>query len=166
MDSAQVFRHSCAQQYEPLAIRKNRTMGFLMTDIDFFKLVNDEYGHQAGDQILKQVATVIRSQIRDSDLLIRYGGEEFLIILMESEPKTTEEIAEKIRLTVEQHRFTLPDGVIINKTMSIGVADFPKDVDTMFQAIKFADVALYEAKQAGRNKVVRFKIEMWKTIEQ
>lgn len=160
------FLEEYIEQYEPLAIRKNRTMGFLMADIDFFKLVNDEYGHQAGDKILKQMTTVIRSQIRDSDLLIRYGGEEFLIVLMESEPQATDEIAEKIRSTVEQHRFILPEGVLARKNISIGVADFPQDANTMYQAIKFADVALYEAKRAGRNRVVRFKAEMWKTLEQ
>ncbi|MCB2183308.1 MAG: diguanylate cyclase [Desulfobulbaceae bacterium] len=160
------FLDEYIEQYEPLAIRKNRKIGFLMADIDFFKLVNDEHGHQAGDQILKQVAAVIRGQIRESDLLIRYGGEEFLIVLMESEPDATEEVAEKIRSAVDQHRFTLPDGVITHKTMSVGVADFPKDGESMFQVIKFADVALYEAKESGRNKVIRFNVEMWKNVEE
>lgn len=159
------FLDEYVEQYEPLAIRKNRKMGFLMVDIDFFKRVNDEYGHQVGDRLLTQMAALIRHQIRDSDLLIRYGGEEFLIVLIESEPKATEEVAEKIRLGVDQHRFTLPDGVIAHETVSVGAADFPEDADTMYQAIKFADVALYEAKRAGRNKVVRFKVEMWETVE-
>lgn len=156
------FLDDYINQYEPLAKRNKSEIGLLLLDLDLFKIVNDEYGHPAGDQILKEIVTLIRDQIRESDLLIRYGGEEFLIILLEVKNSgSSENVAEKIRGAVEQHQFRLTDGIIIQKTVSIGVAVFPEDGDSINQTIKFADVALYEAKQTGRNKVVRFKPEMW-----
>ena len=156
------FLDDYIKQYEPLAKRNRNGIGLFMLDIDYFKLVNDEFGHPAGDKILKDVVAIVRDQIRGSDLLIRFGGEEFLAILLEmKDVVSSENLAEKIRSAIEQHHFRLPDGVIIQKTVSIGVADFPEDSDSIKQTIKFADVALYEAKQTGRNKVVKFKPEMW-----
>jgi diguanylate cyclase (GGDEF)-like protein len=160
------FLDEYIRQYEPLAIRKDREIGFLMADLDHFKLVNDEFGHQAGDVVLKQMVSLMREQIRAGDLLIRYGGEEFLIILLEAASASLETVAEKIRMTVDQHSFTLPSGIIIHKTISIGLADFPRVADSMYTAIKFADIALYEAKRTGRNKVVRFMPEMGQQNEQ
>ena len=156
------FLDDYIKQYEPLAKRNNTEIGLFMLDLDFFKLVNDEFGHQVGDQILKDIVDIIRDQIRESDLLVRFGGEEFLVMLLDmKENFSSDKVAEKIRVAVERHHFKLPDGHVIRKTVSIGVADFPKDADSMSQTIKFADVALYEAKQTGRNKVVRFRPEMW-----
>ena len=156
------FLDDYIKQYEPLAKRNSSEIGLFILDIDHFKLVNDEFGHPAGDKILKYVVAIIRDQIRESDLLVRFGGEEFLVILLEMKNLvSSENVAEKIRDAIEQYKFKLPDEVIIQKTVSIGVADFPKDADSINQTIKFADVALYAAKQTGRNKVVRFKPEMW-----
>ena len=156
------FLEDYIKQYEPLAKKNRNGIGLFMLDIDYFKLVNDEFGHLAGDKILKDMVAVVRDQIRGSDLLVRYGGEEFLIIFLEmKDVASSKNVAEKIRSAVEQHHFRLPDGEIIQKQVSIGVADFPEDSDSISQAIKFADVALYEAKQTGRNKVVKFKPEMW-----
>ncbi len=156
------FLDDYIKQYEPLAKRNNSEIGLFMLDIDYFKLVNDEFGHPAGDKILKDIVTIIRDQIRESDLLVRYGGEEFLVILLEmKDAVSSENMAEKIRTAVELYQFTLPNGTIIQKTVSIGVADFPKDADSINQTIKYADVALYEAKQTGRNKTITFKPEMW-----
>lgn len=156
------FLDDYIKQYEPLAKRNNSEIGLFMLDIDYFKLVNDEFGHPAGDKILKDIVAIIRDQIRESDLLVRYGGEEFLVILLEmKDAVSSENMAEKIRTAVELYQFTLPNGAIIQKTVSIGVADFPKDADSINQTIKFADVALYEAKQTGRNKTITFKPEMW-----
>lgn len=148
-------------KYEPLAQRENKRTGFLMVDMDYFKQVNDKHGHQAGDAVLQQIAQILLSSIRKSDLLIRYGGEEFLILLQNIQNGPSEQIAEKIRAAVEQHRFILPEGATINKTVSIGVTEHPADADAFYKAIKFADVALYEAKRKGRNKVVRFTPELW-----
>lgn len=148
-------------KYEPLVVREQKRTGFLMVDMDYFKQVNDKYGHQAGDVVLQQIGKILLESIRKSDLLIRYGGEEFLILLQNVQHTPLEQIAEKIRSAVEQHKFALPDGVQIDKTVSIGVSEHPADADVFYKAIKFADVALYEAKRRGRNQVVRFTPEMW-----
>ena len=148
-------------KYEPLSDRDERKTGLLMADLDFFKQVNDEFGHQAGDAVLQQVVQLIQTAIRKTDLLIRYGGEEFLILLQSVEAAASEAVAEKIRAAVDGHSFVLPSGAIIHKTISLGVAEFPEDATAMYKAIKFADVALYEAKRGGRNRVVRFRAEMW-----
>ncbi|MEW5774331.1 MAG: GGDEF domain-containing protein [Thermodesulfobacteriota bacterium] len=148
-------------KYEPLSDRDERKTGLLMADLDFFKQVNDEYGHQAGDAVLQQVVQIIQTVIRKTDLLIRYGGEEFLVLLQSVEASASEAVAEKIRAAVDGYGFALPSGASIHKTISIGVAEFPEDASAMYKAIKFADVALYEAKRSGRNRVARFKPEMW-----
>lgn len=152
-------------KYEPLSQREGKKTGFLMADLDFFKKVNDQYGHEAGDAVLKQVVKIIEENIRRSDLLIRYGGEEFLILLQNLENGTAKVIADKIRASVEEHKFVLPSGETIHKTISVGVSEYPTDADAMYKAIKFADVALYEAKNKGRNKVLRFEKDMWTSEE-
>lgn len=150
-------------QLEGLNSRSPRNVGFIMADLDHFKMVNDEFGHLAGDEILKQLAEILRNNIRKTDLLIRYGGEEFLIVLMEMSNKGEAfQIAEKLRTAVEAAKLSLPTGGAINKTISMGVAEFPKDGEYLYKAIKYADVALYQAKEQGRNKVLCFEPEMWK----
>ncbi len=143
-------------------LRRDSHMGVLMADIDFFKQVNDMYGHEVGDEVLKRVAQTLRDSVRRSDVVIRYGGEEFLILLMDDAKgeSSTREVAEKIRKAVETATFQIPGGVL-KKTISIGVSLFPDDTENFWQCIKYADVALYKAKEAGRNRVVVFKKEMW-----
>ena len=111
--------------------------------------------------MLRQVAQIIRRSLRESDLLVRYGGEEFLILLHEPTEGGALFAAEKIRAAVEGTAFHLPDGQQITKTMSLGLAEYPEHGDTLYKVIKYADVALYAAKDAGRNKVLRFEPEMW-----
>lgn len=159
------FLDEFISKYEPLTEREGRSAGFLMADLDYFKQVNDEYGHEAGDLVLKQVVQIIEGSIRRSDLLIRYGGEEFLVLLQDVQGDMSEQVAEKIRSRIEQHAFEIAAGVKIHKTISVGVAEYPKDGDTLYKAIKFSDVALYAAKNQGRNRVVRFKPEMWQDEE-
>lgn len=84
-----------------------------------------------------------------------------MILLQNIQNGPSEQVAEKIRAAVEQHSFVLPEGVTINKTISIGVSEHPADANAFYKAIKFADVALYEAKRGGRNKVVRFTPDLW-----
>jgi len=155
------FLDEYIKQYEVLSQRHEKKVGFLMIDLDFFKQVNDQYGHQTGDSVLLEIANLIRESIRRSDLLIRYGGEEFLVLLLEIDSETTHVVAEKVRIAVEQHQFELPGGIAIHKTVSIGISEYPQDAEMFYKAIKYADVALYEAKQAGRNRVVRFEPSMW-----
>ncbi|NCC24370.1 MAG: diguanylate cyclase [Deltaproteobacteria bacterium] len=157
------FLDEFISKYEPLSERNGRSTGLLMADLDYFKQVNDEFGHEVGDQVLKDVVTLMSESIRRSDLLVRYGGEEFLVLLQDVQPGAAVEVAEKIRAVVEQHAFVVGEGKVIHKTISLGVAEYPEDGNTMYKAIKFADVALYEAKNQGRNRVVRFKPEMWQS---
>lgn len=142
-------------------VHRNKShLSILMLDLDHFKMINDSLGHEAGDAVLKALANVFKQSVRASDMVIRYGGEEFLIILQESEGSRANFVAEKIRAAVETLK-TQADGVVIQKTISIGVADFPHDSATFWQAVKYADVALYQAKSGGRNRVVRFEPGMW-----
>lgn len=140
--------------------RKRAHVAILMLDLDYFKMVNDTYGHDAGDAVLKSLSTLLKQSVRASDLVIRYGGEEFLIILIDSEGEAADHVAEKIRLAVESLKVQVA-GITLQKTISIGIADFPTDSDTFWQAVKFADVAMYQAKDQGRNRVVRFNPAMW-----
>lgn len=140
--------------------RKRTHVAILMLDLDYFKMVNDTYGHDAGDAVLKALSSLLKQSVRASDLVIRYGGEEFLIILVDSEGSAADNVAEKIRLAVENLKVQIA-GITLQKTISIGISDFPTDSDTFWQAVKFADVALYQAKEGGRNRVVRFNPAMW-----
>jgi diguanylate cyclase (GGDEF)-like protein len=140
--------------------RKHAHAAILMLDLDYFKMVNDTYGHDAGDAVLKALSTVLKQSVRASDMVIRYGGEEFLIILMDSQGESAERVAETIRAAVEALKVQVA-GVVLQKTISIGISDFPTDSDTFWQAVKFADVALYQAKEQGRNRVIRFDTSMW-----
>ncbi|MGO9952010.1 MAG: GGDEF domain-containing protein, partial [Dissulfurispiraceae bacterium] len=131
-------------------LRRGTNMGLLMCDLDFFKEVNDRYGHDVGDVVLKETAESIKKCVRSSDLTIRFGGEEFLVLLMDIIPECSVEVAEKIRLAIEQKKVHTTGG-FVQKTISIGVCEFPRDTQGIWEAIKFADVALYKAKETGRN---------------
>lgn len=140
--------------------RKRTHATILMLDLDYFKMVNDTYGHDAGDAVLKALATVLKQSVRAADLVIRYGGEEFMIILLDTLGAAAEQVAENIRATVEELQVPIANAML-KKTISIGIADFPGDSETFWQAVKFADVALYQAKEQGRNRVIRFTPSMW-----
>lgn len=140
--------------------RRKAPLAIMMLDLDYFKMVNDTYGHDAGDAVIKALAKVLRQTVRASDLVIRFGGEEFLVVLLDTPPENADSVAEKIRVAVEALEVKT-GGVVLKKTISIGIADFPTDSDTFWQAVKFADVALYQAKEQGRNRVIRFDPAMW-----
>jgi diguanylate cyclase (GGDEF)-like protein len=142
-------------------LRRKKQISLLMCDMDFFKQVNDEHGHDVGDSVLKDTSRVLRESVRESDVVIRFGGEEFLILLIDTEPGYGYEVAEKIRENIEKVKFQGSKGSVIKKTISMGISEFPKDTKGFWQAIKFADVALYSAKDTGRNKCVRFAPDMW-----
>jgi len=124
----------------------------IMLDIDEFKKINDTYGHAVGDMILVKLAQTIRSIIRKDDLFIRYGGEEFLIILPNSNVKNAYKIAQKIRKAVENLE-VLVDGEKIKFTVSLGVSGVEEDDESMYDSIKRADENLYKAKRGGKNRV-------------
>jgi len=121
----------------------------VMADVDLFKKYNDEFGHPAGDLVLKRAAAIMREASRDVDFVARYGGEEFLIMMPETELEGGAQFAERIRKKLATER--LPDGKI---TLSLGIAAFPMHGDTADQLIAEADAALYLAKRAGGDRVI------------
>ncbi|MCW3490419.1 GGDEF domain-containing protein [Dethiobacter alkaliphilus] len=135
----------------PRADRYGRTLAMLMLDIDHFKQVNDTYGHVAGDHILRDLSRLICDNVRDIDLCIRYGGEEFLVILPETDLDGAVAVAEKIRLLVEQSVFSAGESEH-RITVSVGIAVYPKHAITADELIERADSALYQAKKNGRNR--------------
>ncbi len=159
MDIAKVQR-----EHEPLLPNKMprksaRDLTFFLLDVDFFKSVNDRYGHTAGDQLLIQLSELLTKICRESDCVVRWGGEEFLVVSRFAERNEAPMMAERIRKSIEQHDFVLPDGSILKKTCSIGFASFPflphqPAALSWEQVIDIADRALYAAKKSGRNRSV------------
>jgi diguanylate cyclase (GGDEF)-like protein len=141
-------------------LRRKTQIGLLLCDLDYFKQVNDTHGHDVGDRILTETSVILKNTVRDSDIVIRFGGEEFLVLLLDVAAGDSMLVAEKIRLGIEKMKVIVGDQVV-QKTISIGVAEFPGDTDGFWQTIKYADVALYRAKDQGRNQAVRFTPEMW-----
>lgn len=141
-------------------LRRKAQIGLLVCDLDYFKQVNDTHGHDAGDLILKETALVLKNMVRESDIVVRFGGEEFLVLLLDVVEGDAMQVAEKIRRGIENMKVNI-GGKVLQKTISIGVAEFPGDTDGFWQAIKYADVALYQAKEQGRNRAIRFVPEMW-----
>jgi len=140
--------------------RDKESLACLFLDIDHFKQVNDNYGHQAGDYILTQVASVIKKMLRNNDVLARYGGEEFVALLSNIDQNRALDIAERIRESIKQLTLTF-DEQIINVTISIGLSIYlpsysPKlgAIELSEQLIHSADSALYQAKNSGRDQVV------------
>jgi diguanylate cyclase (GGDEF)-like protein len=130
---------------------KKNPFSVIIFDIDFFKKVNDTYGHLAGDYILKELSKLIKEVIRDSDILGRFGGEEFMIILPETKVVGAIKLAKRLRKACEEHTFIF-DGQKINITISLGVTSVTK-TDFVESLIERCDTALYDAKKNGRNRV-------------
>jgi len=143
----EMFEHSY-RLYEPISC--------VMCDIDHFKKVNDTYGHQVGDKVLKDFAAILKGEAREIDRVGRYGGEEFLLLLPGTVLDSAVTFADRLRQRVEEHTFSY-DGGTLKRTMSCGVAAWPHprvaDAEAM---LRCADDALYVAKELGRNRVVRF----------
>jgi len=131
----------------------------LMIDIDFFKKVNDTYGHDVGDTVIKKLAMIMKNSVRNSDMPVRYGGEEFIIFLPNTTKEKAVEIAKNINAKFKQESFSSSTEVF-TKTLSIGIAYYPDDADGLWQTIKYADEALYVAKNSGRDQVVVFTQDM------
>ncbi|MCA6071929.1 MAG: sensor domain-containing diguanylate cyclase, partial [Endomicrobium sp.] len=139
----------------------NVSLSLAMLDMDFFKSVNDQYGHLAGDSLLRQIAALLRSKFRETDFIARYGGDEFVFVMPHTNSKEASKVLEKIRLVIEKERFFLPVGslppVRIKTTGSIGFVSLnKKNPISEEDLIKRADVALYKAKQSGRNRVAQY----------
>ncbi|WP_299786746.1 GGDEF domain-containing protein [uncultured Shewanella sp.] len=141
------------------AINYSHPLSIFLIDIDHFKQINDSYGHQIGDQVLKYIAQLLKRSIRESDVLARYGGEEFVVILPRTQVSTSYQLAERLRHLVADYVLTLPkeadkDSLSLAVTVSVGVAGLTPDCKNSHCLIEKADKALYQAKQSGRNRVV------------
>jgi diguanylate cyclase (GGDEF)-like protein len=137
------YRHAC-EEGKPMAV--------IMCDIDFFKKVNDNHGHAAGDEALKLVASTLDSERRERDLCCRYGGEEFTLLLEETDGDAALRLAERLRRAVQGLHFVFEERHI-PLTLSLGVAGFPElHIKTASELLLLADEALYEAKGRGRNQ--------------
>jgi diguanylate cyclase (GGDEF)-like protein len=146
------FRELIAKEVER-ARRFDRPLSLVMADIDDFKDVNDTYGHLQGDQVLREVAEMLRSESREIDEPARYGGEEFAIVLPETTIEGAVELAERVRMRLERTPITLPgDHGVVNVRASIGVAGTPETAADVTRLIADADKALYEAKRSGKNQ--------------
>jgi two-component system, cell cycle response regulator len=131
--------------------RYRRALCLIIFDIDHFKVINDTYGHLAGDAVLRHLAGVVKNNLRREDMLARYGGEEFAVILPEVELAPARQVADKIRKLVEGTRFRFEE-TDIPVTISLGIAACGEDLQESTEFIKAADEKLYEAKQSGRNR--------------
>jgi two-component system cell cycle response regulator len=137
------------------SVARGRPLSICITDIDRFKSVNDTYGHDAGDEVLKEFANRIRSTVRGADLACRYGGEEFVVVMPDTPPEIAASVAERLRTIVEMNPFKLRQaGVAIQITASLGISSTVWGAESPEQLLKQADRALYDAKHGGRNRVV------------
>jgi diguanylate cyclase (GGDEF)-like protein len=141
-------------QYEIKRAERHRyTFSLLLIDIDNFKLINDTYGHAFGDKFLKVIAKVLKETIRGEDILARYGGDEFSIILPRTEKNASTKIAERIRKRIKEMNLKAPNGDIAKATISIGVAVYPHHATNAKDLFKIADDMLYKAKEEGKDRI-------------
>lgn len=139
------------------ANRYGRPLSLMMIDIDDFKSCNDTFGHLAGDMVLKQIAMLIKKTTRDSDLVSRYGGEEFTVILPETSEEEARVVADRIRDAVAKFKFKSDTNKPLGRlTITLGLSSLPNKADNMKDLIRTADFALYQGKASGKNRVVVF----------
>ena len=137
------------------AAARGKPLSLLIMDIDYFKSINDSFGHDAGDDVLREFATRVRKSIRGIDLACRYGGEEFVVVMPETDMAVAAVVAERIRRRIACESFPIQKGSgTIDVTISIGIAGLAAAADSAETILKRADQALYRAKRDGRNRVV------------
>jgi len=146
------FLHQRLPEELAKAERGEAPLSLAMVDVDHFKPINDRYGHDVGDLVLAEVAAKLRSAIRGNDVLVRYGGEEFLVLLPKTDVRAASEVAERMRLTLQEETFFAGDSPI-EVRISVGIAEHLRGSDSPTTLIRRADSALYLAKEGGRNRV-------------
>ncbi|OGX26375.1 MAG: hypothetical protein A3D10_08110 [Omnitrophica WOR_2 bacterium RIFCSPHIGHO2_02_FULL_48_11] len=134
------------------AHNRKTPLSLLMIDVDYFKRFNDQYGHMVGDQILHKIGMIIKENIRGIDIVGRYGGEEFVVVLPDTDRKGAGFVAERIRSATEATQIQAYD-TVVSVTISIGLTVFPDDAESLSQLIEKADQSLYQAKSTGRNRI-------------
>ena len=152
------YFHQMLQMEWKRAIRFKRELSLVMLDVDYFKLYNDSFGHVEGDRALAKIGQILKRNLREVDTVARFGGEEFVLLLPDTDKRGAIAVAEKVRLLVEGHAFLSTHGKETRLvTISAGVATYPNDMDEMDDLINYADIALYKAKEYGRNRVECYK---------
>lgn len=144
-------RYHLFKVFEEITYKKDGSLSLLMIDIDFFKAINDTHGHLIGDDILKYIVKNIQNILRKDDIFVRYGGEEFIVILPSANKEESLKVSKKIREYIEKNPY-IQDGLNISLSVSIGVSQYKKD-EHLEKLIQRADKALYKAKENGRNQV-------------
>jgi len=137
-----------------LSKRYRKKLSLAMLDIDNFKNINDSYGHIVGDQVLKGIATIILSSLRDSDIVGRYGGEEFVVIMPEIDKNSSLNALKRVLINVQNNQFKSLKNGFFSVTLSAGIASFPEDADNLTDLFILSDERLYKAKREGKNRVV------------
>jgi two-component system cell cycle response regulator len=135
------------------AERYGSHLSVLFLDLDFFKTVNDTHGHMVGSKVLSEVGTLLKQSVREEDTVIRYGGDEYTVILVETDAAGAAVVAERIRRAIAEHRFLAGEGFDIHVTASIGCACYPEDTSTRAGLLELADQAMYRGKASGKNVV-------------
>jgi diguanylate cyclase (GGDEF)-like protein len=148
----------------PKELSHNTTYAVMFLDIDYFKMVNDTYGHDAGDAILQRLAKTMKSNITNNEFIVRFGGEEFLIVMRNPTHESAKELASRINSEFGKIVFNF-NNESFSKTVSIGYAFYPEDTNQFWKCIKYADLCLYKAKETGRNRVIRFTKDILKNGE-
>ncbi|MFC4640487.1 diguanylate cyclase [Deinococcus hohokamensis] len=136
------------------ARRQGGPCSVLLLDVDYFKTINDTYGHDIGDRVLQELSDLVTREVRRADLVARFGGEELVVLLPQTDKASALALGQRVRQAVASHQgFMAPDGQAFSITVSVGVASFPADAPREDALIRAADLAMYEAKRAGRNQV-------------
>jgi len=138
-----------------VAMKYNQPLSVMMIDADNLKEVNDKYGHKAGDKLIVSMANAIKESLRTSDVICRYGGDEFVALLPQLPSSRALETGERLRNAVQNTSFDV-DGQAISSTVSIGIATYPNEVGNVYELLEKADEALYECKRSGRNNVTSY----------
>lgn len=160
------FLEEYTKKMLPQVKRDGTKIALLMLDMDHFKSVNDEYGHDIGDKVLRELARILNETVRESDIIIRYGGEEFMILLMGvNSADDALSVARKIGDRVRENEIDVYAGTKLRKTVSIGLSMYPEDSTSFETIIKNADIALYKAKNSGRDRVIRFEEELVSSVD-
>jgi diguanylate cyclase (GGDEF)-like protein len=161
---SRAFMISTVEREIPRAARTGRGFALLMFDMDGLKAANDRFGHEAGDRLIQAVADSLRNDIRAADVPARYAGDEFVVLLPETDLAGALHVAEKIRADLS--RLAVPhNGAFIRTTASIGLVTYPEDGRSWSELIRRADVAMYEAKRRGRDQIVHYARETQPSAE-
>jgi len=144
------------------AIRYERPFAIIMLDADYLKQVNDQYGHEVGDKLIVSLSQVMKDSLRETDILARYGGDEFVIMLPDTIDAKAYDVAERIRVAVENTSINA-DGTRVSSTLSIGLACYPVDSENIEEITHKADKALYASKRSGRNLVTKYSADLLNT---